>query len=201
MRAPAKANLRIELAGMVGVDRAGLLRSRREASGPTAAAFRATDMRKILLSLVALYGMGTAGFAQDGGVYQPPGSAPGAGKSGNASNPTLGAPNYGPVDGGSRGAVPGTVGQEGVYSGSAPGAGKPRTGGQGTKLPSNVSGNSNITGQAYGGQLYFSNGTTGTRYGDRTYFSDGTTGTTYGNKTYLSNGKVCHQYGGQLNCN
>ena len=62
-------------------------------------------------------------------------------------------------------------------------------------------GNSNITGQAYGSQLYFSNGTTATRYGDRTYFSDGTTGTTYGNKTYLSNGKVCQQYGGQLNCN
>jgi hypothetical protein len=174
-------------------------------------------MRNILLSLVALYGMGTAGFAQDGGVYQPPGSAwptaPGAGKSGNASKPTLAAPNYGPVDGGP--AVTGTagfaqdtggvysppIGQEGVYSGSAPGAGKPRTGGQGTKLPSDVSGNSNITGQAYGSQLYFSNGTTGTRYGDRTYFSDGTTGTTYGNKTYLSNGKVCQQYGGQLNCN
>jgi hypothetical protein len=188
------------ISGKVGVDRAGLLRSRREASGPTAAAFRTTDMRKILLSLVALYGMGTAGFAQDGGVYQPPGSAwptaPGAGKSGNARKPTLGAPNYGPVDG----AIQGTVGQDGVYSGSAPGAGKP-TGGQGTKLPSDVSGNGNITGQSYGGQLYFSNGTTGTRYGDRTYFSDGTTGTTYGNKTYLSNGKVCQQYGGQLNCN
>jgi hypothetical protein len=62
-------------------------------------------------------------------------------------------------------------------------------------------GNSSVTGQSYGNQLYFSNGTTGTRYGDRTYFSDGTTGTTYGNKTYLSNGKVCQQYGGQLNCN
>ena len=160
-------------------------------------------MRKILLSLVALYGMGTAGFAQDTfqGVYPPPGSAwptaPGAGKSGNASKPTLAAPNNGPVDG----AVQGTVGQDGVYSGSAPGAGKPRTGGQGTNFPSDVSGNSNITGQAYGSQLYFSNGTTGTRYGDRTYFSDGTTGTTYGNKTYLSNGKVCQGYGGQLNCN
>jgi hypothetical protein len=62
-------------------------------------------------------------------------------------------------------------------------------------------GNSSVTGQAYGSQLYFSNGTTATRYGDRTYFSDGTTGTTYGNKTYLSNGKVCQEYGGQLNCN
>ncbi|MBV8104232.1 MAG: hypothetical protein JO223_06340 [Hyphomicrobiales bacterium] len=62
-------------------------------------------------------------------------------------------------------------------------------------------GNSNITGQAYGRQLYFSNGTTATRYGDRTYFSDGTTGTTYGNKTYLSNGTVCQEYGGHLNCN
>jgi hypothetical protein len=62
-------------------------------------------MRKILLSLVALFGMGTAGFAQDTlrGVYQPPGSAwptaPGAGKSGKASKPTLEAPNYGPVGG------------------------------------------------------------------------------------------------------
>jgi len=146
-------------------------------------------MRKILLSLVTLFGMGTAGFAQDTlrGVYPPSGAAwptaPGvAGKSGNASKPTLAAPNYGPVDGGPAVTVPGTVGQ-------------------GTKLPSDVSGNSNISGQAYGSQLYFSNGTTATRYGDRTYFSDGTTGTTYGNKTYLSNGKVCQEYGGQLNCN
>ncbi len=62
-------------------------------------------------------------------------------------------------------------------------------------------GNSGVTGQAYGNQLYLSNGTTGTRYGDRTYFSDGTTATTYGNKSYLSNGKVCQQYGGQFYCN
>ncbi len=61
-------------------------------------------------------------------------------------------------------------------------------------------GNSAITGQAYGNQLYFSNGTTATRYGDRTYFSDGTTATTYGNQTYLSNGKICRQYGGQFYC-
>jgi hypothetical protein len=81
-------------------------------------------MRKILLSLVALYGMGTAGFAQDGGVYQPPGSAwptaPGAGKSRKASKPMLEAsPNW------PRGrepivTVPGTVSQ-------------------GTQLPNNVS--------------------------------------------------------------
>ena len=34
-------------------------------------------------------------------------------------------------------------------------------------------GNSSVTGQSYGNQLYFSNGTTATRNGDRTYFSDG----------------------------
>ena len=179
---------RIEVAGslycgQVGVDRAGLLRSRPEASGPTAAAFRTTHMRKILLSLLALFGMGTAGFAQDTlrGVYPPPGpawpSAPSAGKSGNASKPTLEAPNYGPLDGSPAVTVPGAVRQ-------------------GTQPP-----NSYISGQASGSQLYFSNGTTATRYGDRTYFSDGTTGTTYGNKTYLSNGKTCQEYGGQLNCN
>jgi hypothetical protein len=114
------------LAGMVGVDRAGLLRSRREASGPTAAAFRTTDMRKILLSLVAIFGMGTAGFAQETlrGIYAPPGpawpTAPGAGKSGKASKPTLETPNYGPVDGGPAVTISGTVGQ-------------------GTQLPSDVS--------------------------------------------------------------
>jgi hypothetical protein len=61
-------------------------------------------MRKIVLSLVALFGMGTAGFGQDTlrGVYPPtePPTAPGAGKSGKASKPTLEAPNYGPRDGG-----------------------------------------------------------------------------------------------------
>jgi len=82
-------------------------------------------MRKILLSLVALFGMGTAGFAQDTlrGVYPPPGpawpGAPGSGKSGKASKPTLEAPN-GPVDGGPAVTVSGTVGQ-------------------GTQLPSDVS--------------------------------------------------------------
>jgi hypothetical protein len=157
-------------------------------------------MRKILLSLVALFGMGTAGFAQDtlGGVYDPPGSswptAPGAGKSGNASKPTLAAPNYGPVDGGPAVTVPGTVGQ-----GTQPPNGAAA---QDCQINNGAlsCGNTSVTGQSYGNQLYFSNGTTGTRYGDRTYFSDGTTGTTYGNKTYLSNGKVCQQYGGQLNC-
>jgi hypothetical protein len=75
-------------------------------------------MRKILLSLVALFGMGTAGFAQDTlrGVYSPPygpawPTAPGAGKSGKASRPTLEAPNYGPLDGGPVVTVPGTVSQ------------------------------------------------------------------------------------------
>jgi hypothetical protein len=74
-------------------------------------------MRKILLSLVALFGMGTAGFAQDTlqGVYAPPGpawpTAPGAGKSGNASKPTLAAPNYGPVDAAPAVTIPGTGSQ------------------------------------------------------------------------------------------
>jgi hypothetical protein len=84
-------------------------------------------MRKILISLVALFGMGTAGFAQDTlrGVYQPPGpawpTAPGAGKSRKASKPMLEAsPNYGPVDGSPIVTVPGTVSQ-------------------GTQLPNNVS--------------------------------------------------------------
>jgi hypothetical protein len=70
-------------------------------------------MRKIVLSLVALFGMGTAGFAQ--GVYAPPGpawpTAPGSGKSCKASKPTLEAPNYGPLDGGPAVTVNGTVSQ------------------------------------------------------------------------------------------
>lgn len=74
-------------------------------------------MHKILLSLVALFGMGTAGFAQDTlrGVYAPPGltspTAPGGGKSGKANKPTFGAPNYGPIDGGPVVTVPGAVSQ------------------------------------------------------------------------------------------
>ncbi len=74
-------------------------------------------MRKIVVSLVALFGMGTAGFAQDTlrGVYLPPGpawpTAPSTVKSGKASKPTLEAPNYGPLDGGPVVTVPGTVSQ------------------------------------------------------------------------------------------
>jgi len=70
-------------------------------------------MRKILLSLVALFGMGTAGFAQDTlqGVYSPTGPAWPTGKSGNASKPTLAAPNYGPVDAAPAVTVPGTGSQ------------------------------------------------------------------------------------------
>ncbi len=72
-------------------------------------------MRKIVLSFVALFGMGTAGFAQDTlrGVYAPPGPAwPTApGKSGKASQPTLQPPNYGPVGGGPAVTVSGTVRQ------------------------------------------------------------------------------------------
>jgi hypothetical protein len=172
-------------------------------------------MRKILLSLVALFGMGTAGFAQDTlrGVYQPPGSAwptaPGAGKSGKAME----APNYGPVGGpvDARPAVTVPGGPVGAPVDARPAVTVPGTVSQGAQLPNAPDcqivngavgcGNSYISGQSYGGQLYFSNGTTGTRYGNQTYFSDGTTGTTYGNKTYLSNGKVCQQYGGQLSCN
>jgi hypothetical protein len=140
---------------------------------------------------------------------QPPGSAwPSAGKSGK---PTLEAPNYGPV-GGSVDArpavtVPGTVSQ-GTQPPNAPDC-QIVNGAVGC-------GNRYISGQAYGSQLYFSNGTTATRYGDRTYFgnsyisgqsygqlyfSNGITGTTYGNTIFLSNGKTCQQYGGQLNCN
>ena len=177
------------------------------------------DMHKILLSLVALFGMGTEGFAQDTlrGVYQPPGSAwptaASAGKSGKASQPTLEAPNYGPV-GGPVDAPPAVTIPGGPVGGpvdARPAVTVPGTVSQGAQPPNAPDcqivngavgcGNKYISGQAYGGQLYFSNGTTGTRYGSQTYFSDGTTGTTYGNTTYLSNGKVCHQSGGQLNCN
>jgi hypothetical protein len=75
-------------------------------------------MRKIVFSLVAFFAIGPAGFAQDTlrGVYPPSGpawpTAPGAGKSGKASNPTLEAPNYGPLDGGPVVTVPGTVSQD-----------------------------------------------------------------------------------------
>jgi hypothetical protein len=62
-------------------------------------------------------------------------------------------------------------------------------------------GGSAITGQSFGNQQYFSNGTTASHSGNQTYFSDGTTGTTYGNQTYLSNGKVCQKYGSQMYCN
>ena len=78
--------------------------------------FRMRHMRKIVLSVVALVGIGTA-EAQDTlrGVYQPPGLAspiaPGAAKSGKASKPTLESPNYGPLDGGPVVRVPGTVSQ------------------------------------------------------------------------------------------
>ncbi len=70
-------------------------------------------MQKIVLSLMALFATGTAGFAQDTlrGVNQPPGSAwptaPGPGK----PKPTLEAPNYGPLDGGPVVTVPGHVSQ------------------------------------------------------------------------------------------
>jgi hypothetical protein len=91
-----------------------------------------------------------------------------------------GGPVGGPVDGGPAVTVPGTVGQ-----GAQPPNGAAAQDCQ-TVNGAVSCGNSSVTGQAYGGQLYFSNGTTATRYGDRTYFSDGTTGTTYGNKTYGS---------------
>lgn len=68
-------------------------------------------MRKILLSLVALFGMGTAGFAQDTlrGVYQPTGPTwPTAAK---PAKQRLEAPNYGPLDGGPVVTVPGRVSQ------------------------------------------------------------------------------------------
>jgi hypothetical protein len=71
-------------------------------------------MRKIVISLLALFGTGTAGFAQDTlrGVYQPPGTAPPtAAGSGKTGKPTLQAPNYGPLDGGPIVAVPGKVSQ------------------------------------------------------------------------------------------
>jgi hypothetical protein len=189
------------------------------------------DMRKILLSLVALFGMGTAGFAQDTvrGVYQPPGSAwptaASAGKSGKVSKPTLEAPNYGPV-GGPVDARPSVTVPGGPVD-ARPAVTVPGTVSQGTQPPNAPDcqivngavgcGNRYISGQAYGSQLYFSNGTTAARYGDRTYFgnshisgqsygsqlyfSNGITGTTYGNTIFLSNGKTCQQYAGQLNCN
>jgi hypothetical protein len=175
-------------------------------------------MRKILLSLVALYGMGTAGFAQDtGGVYPPPGpawpTAPGAGKSGNASKPTLAAPNYGPVDGGPT--VTGTAGfpqdTGGVYPppGSAPGAGKPNNGPVDGAVPRTVGQEGVYSGSApgagkprTGGQgtklpsdVSGNSNITGQAYGGQLYFSNGTTGTRYGDQTYFSDGTTGTTYG------